>query len=71
MKAVAECPEGKELREEPSGRITSAVFLIMFTALAINMAEKASETTILPQELRFSTPASFIPNVAAKGRYCK
>ena len=48
MKAVAVCPEGKELRVEPSGRITLQEYLSELTAVAISAAEKASETSMRP-----------------------
>ena len=41
MKAVAVCPEGKELEVEPSGRSSAAEYLIPLTKAAINTAEKA------------------------------
>ena len=39
MKAVAVWPEGKELRDDPSGRITRQEYLSELTAMAINPAE--------------------------------
>ncbi|WP_337439553.1 hypothetical protein [Alistipes sp.] len=70
MKAVAVCPEGKELRVEPSGRITLQEYLSELTAVAISAAEKASETSMRPHKLRLRTPKAFIPNMVAMGRYC-
>ena len=54
MKAVAVWPEGKELRELPSGRIRATEYLIPFTAAAITATENASETAIRPHEVLLS-----------------
>ena len=71
MNAVAVWPEGKERSFEPSGRITWVVCFKVFTTLPIKRAEKASETIILPHELRPFTPATFIPSMTAAGAYCR
>ena len=71
IKAVAVCPEGNELLPEPSGRGWFTVYLRPLTINAINPAENASETNILPHELRLSTPATFNPNISAMGAYCR
>ena len=71
MKAVAVWPEGKELRDDPSGRITRQEYLSELTAMAINPAEKASEVSMRPQELRPCTPKAFMPSITAAGAYCK
>lgn len=71
MKAVAVWPEGKELRVDPSGRITRQEYLSELTAMAITPAEKASETSIRPHELRLSTPQAFNPTIATAGMYCR
>ena len=70
INAVAVCPEGKECLFEPSGRSTLVVRFNVFTTLPIRMAEKASETIILPHELRLCTLATFIPSIIAAGAYC-
>ena len=70
MKAVAVCPEGKELRVEPSGRMTRHEYLSELTAMAISPAEKASETSMRPHELRLWTPQAFMATMAPAGAYC-
>ena len=70
MKTVAVWPEGKELRDEPSGRITRHEYLSELTAMAISPAEKASETSMRPQELRPRTPQAFRASIAPAGAYC-
>ena len=67
MKATAVCPEGNEFCLDPSGRVTFVVYFRVLTAVATKAAEKASETSMRPQELRPSTPAAFSPNMAAAG----
>ncbi|WP_300923497.1 hypothetical protein, partial [uncultured Alistipes sp.] len=69
MKAVAACPDGKELRVEPSGRSARTEYLSELTMAAIKAAEKALETIIRPQELRLLTPQAFNPQANAKGAY--
>jgi len=59
MKAVAVCPEGKELRDDPSGRITRQEYLSELTPMAMSPAEKASETSMRPHELRPPDAAGF------------
>ncbi|WP_290098641.1 hypothetical protein [uncultured Alistipes sp.] len=49
MKAVAACPDGKELRVEPSGRSARTEYLSELTMAAIKAAEKALETIIRPK----------------------
>ena len=49
MKAVAACPDGKELRVEPSGRSAHTEYLSELTMAAIKAAEKALETIIRPK----------------------
>lgn len=39
--------------------------------MAITPAEKASETSIRPHELRLSTPQAFNPTIATAGMYCR
>ena len=65
------CPDGKEWLLEPSGRITLEVVFNELTAAAMRATEKASEASILPHELRPSTPPAFIPSITAAGRYCR
>ena len=69
MKAVAVCPEGKELRDEPSGRITRQEYFNELTPTAIRPAEKASETSMRPHELRPLTPKAFMPTITPAGAY--
>ena len=71
IKAVAVWPEGNELRVEPSGRITRKEYFSELTAAAISPAEKASETSMRPHELRLSMPQTFIPTSRAAGAYCR
>lgn len=71
MKAVAVCPEGNELRDDPSGRITRQEYLSELTAMAISPTEKASDVSIRPHELRLRTPAAFMPTITAAGAYCR
>ena len=68
--AVAVCPLGHELRVEPSGRISLAVYLMPLTRPAMMAADAADEAQNLGQSLRLSTPAIFNPNVNASGTYC-
>ena len=69
INAVAVCPDGKERLFEPSGRFSFTVCFSVFTTLAIKAIEKASDTAILPHELRPSTPRAFIPSITAAGEY--
>ena len=69
MKAVAVCPEGKELRDDPSGRITRQEYLSELTPMAMSPAEKASETSMRPHELRPLTPQAFRATIAPAGAY--
>ena len=71
MKAVAACPDGKELRVDPSGRSTCTVYFNVLTVAAISPAAKAFETIMRPHELRLRTPQAFIPQVSARGPYCR
>ena len=71
MKTVAVCPEGNELRVEPSGRITRNEYFSELTAAAISPTENASETSMRPQELRPLTPKAFMPSITAAGAYCR
>ena len=71
MKAVAVCPDGKELRPERSGRISLTEYFSPLTREAIMAAENASDTSILPHELRLLIPAAFIPTITAAGAYCR
>ena len=43
----------------------------MSGVLGVRAAEKASDTTILPHELRPSTPNAFSPTITASGEYCR
>ena len=70
INAVAVCPEGNECRFEPSGRSTFVVCFKVFTVASISSAEKASETSSLPHELRLCTPEAFRPSMATAGAYC-
>jgi hypothetical protein len=54
MKAVAVCPDGNEFRWLPSGLRRLMEYLTALTAVAIVATENASETIILPHELRLS-----------------
>lgn len=69
LKAVAVCPEGKELRDDPSGRITRQEYLSELTPMAMSPAEKASETSMRPHELRPLTPQAFRATIAPAGAY--
>ena len=71
MKAVAVWPGGKELRVEPSGRMTLQLYLSELTAMAISAAEKASDVSMRPHELRLSTPQAFRPSISPAGAYCR
>lgn len=70
MKLVAVCPEGKELSDVPSGRGLRTVYFTPFTTAVMTATEKASETAILPHELRLSYPHILSPSVRAAGAYC-
>uniref|UniRef100_UPI00402622CD hypothetical protein n=1 Tax=Phocaeicola coprophilus TaxID=387090 RepID=UPI00402622CD len=70
IKAVAVCPEGNELFEELSGRVSFVVYFSALTKPAMRAAEKTLLTVSSFHELRPSSPASFSPQVAASGTYC-
>ena len=54
MKAVAVCPDGKELCLLPSGLRRPTEYFTPFTAALITATDRASEVSILPHELRLS-----------------
>lgn len=70
IKAVAVCPEGNELFDELSGRISLVVYFKVLTKPAIKAAEKTLLTVSSFHELRLSTPANFMPHVVTNGTYC-
>lgn len=71
IKAVAVCPEGKELFELPSGRGLRTVYFMPFTRPAMIAAENASDTSMRPHWVRLSYPDTFIPTIAMAGAYCR
>ena len=68
---VAVCPEGHELAELPSGRISLAVYLIPLTSAAMITYDIPTLESIRGQSLRPSTPANFSPSVMAGPKYCE
>ena len=70
MKAVAVWPDGNEWLSAPSGRITLVVCFSPFTTPPMMAAEKASDTSMRPHELRPFTPAVFSPSSTAAGTSC-
>ena len=71
IKAVAVWPDGNELFLRWLGRSRLTVYFNPLTTPAIKAAEITSAVIISPQVLLPLTPASFIPNMAAIGAYCR
>ena len=70
MNAVAVCPDGNEFLAEPSGLGLLTEYFSPLTSPAMIAPEKASETSILPHEVRPSYPAAFSPTRTTAGTYC-